>query len=384
MDFRAALVRNVKPFVPANALVIPPATHKLAPEQRSANNEYPARESMQNTSQGESTSKRRRRRRRNNNAAKQRENANHHAGHYSIALCHPKEEEPDDLPTLRLLQASPITESIPDDHRSGDVELLRSVAERARERLAGRIQAYWEGKQQVIDAASKIQQAYSTHIECQLRAITDAMKTHLSQELDVKFVTYDDKQHYKLDATLAGIRAEMSHCHKQDGDALRNQQNRITALEVQVQAMMESMNGHRTIAEETRPPVEPDSASDIQQRIDQLYSLFHGLHRQHQDAMTLVREMQAFISSSGLALPMRPLHNVASGFTIDETSSPNPRIFPEPNELRKPQKGRALRPARGISSNPNLNKENVSSPSFVGNRSTSPMNTHYVMIEDLL
>ncbi|KAG8805824.1 Alpha-1,3-mannosyltransferase-like protein, partial [Serendipita sp. 399] len=379
MDFKAALARNVKPFVPTNAL--PALIHRRVFAPQLTSDQQPSSRYSPDSFNVESTSKRRRRRR--NNAAKQLKHVPDHIDRSSPALDDNKEEE--SVPMLRFLQASPSPPEakVASDPEDINVEFLRAVAERARERLASRIQAHWEAKQQVVEAASRIQQAYSTHIESQLQIITDAMEKHLDQEVNAKFLAYDERHHQKLEATLADIRVEMSYSHKQEGDVLRNHGSRIDTLEAQVQKILESLNGQRATDEESNSAVHLDSASEIQQRIDQLYSLFHGLRSQYQEAMILVKEMQTFISSSGLVYPTKSSRDGIPSFGVDETAS-TPRIFPESHAFRKTQQERASRSILTISPNPNLNKENVSPRSFGGSRNTSAMYPHRVSIDDFL
>jgi hypothetical protein len=238
------------------------------------------------------------------------------------------------------------------------VETLNAIAERARERLAIRIQAYWEDTQKVAEAAARIQGAYANHMESQLGTIIIAMQGHLSTAIDTKLDSFKQAWKEEISSSLGDL--EVNHLsrfpHSVDPRLVKNA--RISALEGETQKLMEMVSNKK----------EEQLASN---------GALHG------DILTILRQLQAQGERTDRSL--KELFGISKQHTLDTTELRNAMnaagLFPEVTITSTPQKvkshvdvTRLEGSAKGKHSLVFIDKENTSSPMF--GLSNSPLKSN--------
>jgi hypothetical protein len=120
------------------------------------------------------------------------------------------------------------------------METLNAIAERARERLSIRVQAHWDEKQKVAEAAARIQNAYANHMESQLGTIIIAMQGHLSTAIDSKLDSFKQVWQEEISSTLEDLGLNLPSVQGADPKLIKAV--RISALEGETQRLMEMMS----------------------------------------------------------------------------------------------------------------------------------------------
>ncbi|KIM30196.1 hypothetical protein M408DRAFT_295056 [Serendipita vermifera MAFF 305830] len=241
MDFRGALVNNMNANV--NSYFQIPHRNGPAHNNTSMSN---------NRKSGEAHARRRRRRHQNYGIKLATEPSieeecvlQEHTPPYT-----PLRTDFGEIPTLQLSEASPVPEFAwpPNDTpQRVPLETLKAIAERARERLAVRIQAYAAEQQKVIEAAARIQNAYSTHMESQLGTIVTTMQGHLSTAIDTKLDSFKQAWHHEIFNTLDNLEVHLPSVTPHSVDPQLVKTARISALEGETQRLVQLMSKEKAL-----------------------------------------------------------------------------------------------------------------------------------------
>ncbi|CCA71624.1 hypothetical protein PIIN_05560 [Serendipita indica DSM 11827] len=333
MDFKAALAQNIKPFESSTQVSPVVATEA----QAMASTMVTLVDSSKENGIKETASKRRRRRR-HNNALKhllglsKASEPEHLIEENRSNLYNHKEGKNEGPPSVHVVLASPTLLPCEDAQIKERISLdvLKAIADRARDRLAVRIQAYWDEKQYVAEAAAKIQRAYSQHMESQLHTIIQAMGEHLSREIDIRFAAHSEKSQEVLRQSIAEIRIESAHNQRHNDDKLREHQGRIAALEAQTKSILDMLKC---------PPLNPgivsngtpDASLHVHSRMEQLHDLLQDLRLNYQDMTKRMKEMQTTLAShvvnrdhkvhAPTNVPSQPLADISNSQPLVRLSS---------------------------------------------------------------
>ncbi|PVG00576.1 hypothetical protein CPB86DRAFT_179257 [Serendipita vermifera] len=222
-------------------------------------------------------------------------------------------------PAINVIHATPILPSFPIDptnvgSKSTPAETLQAIAIRARERLAARVQAYWDQQQNVVHAATQVQTAYAARIESHLENIIQSMREKLMQDVEKAFSAREELNRQEFDSAIKQFREEYAQHHEADnGDAL-NKHQRLNSLEAQTRQLMDDISNSGHADSRTGETF----GSAVTAMLIQLQEQADSLSKQYAEMDAALKEMQSVMTSAGLLHP-RPL----AGYPLTSSNTNN-------------------------------------------------------------